>query len=53
MTLPVAIYSFVGEYQSDWPTIFAGLILSMIPVLIVYFLLQNKIMQGFSAGVKG
>jgi raffinose/stachyose/melibiose transport system permease protein len=53
LTLPVAIYSFVGEYASDWPTIFAGLIASMIPVLIAYFFLQNKIMQGFAAGIKG
>ena len=53
LTLPVAIYSFVGEYASDWPTIFAGLVASMIPVVIAYAFLQNKIMQGFAAGVKG
>jgi raffinose/stachyose/melibiose transport system permease protein len=53
LTLPVAIYSFVGEYAADWPRIFAGLIISMIPVLVAYFALQNKIMQGFAAGVKG
>lgn len=53
LTLPVAIYGFVGEYAADWPTIFAGLIISMVPVLAAYFALQSKIMQGFSAGVKG
>jgi raffinose/stachyose/melibiose transport system permease protein len=53
LTLPVAIYSFVGEYASDWPTIFAGLVASMIPVLIAYAFLQNRIMQGFAAGIKG
>ncbi|TCT28537.1 carbohydrate ABC transporter permease [Martelella mediterranea] len=53
LTLPVAIYSFVGEYSSDWSTIFAGLVISMIPVLIAYAILQKRIMQGFSAGVKG
>jgi len=53
LTLPVAIYGFVGEYAADWPTIFAGLVLSMIPVLGAYVLLQKRIMQGFSAGVKG
>jgi raffinose/stachyose/melibiose transport system permease protein len=53
LTLPVAIYSFVGEYASDWPTIFAGLVVSMIPVVIAYGFLQNRIMQGFAAGIKG
>jgi raffinose/stachyose/melibiose transport system permease protein len=53
LTLPVAIQAFVGEYAADWPTIFAGLVISMIPVLIAYFALQKKIMQGFAAGVKG
>lgn len=53
LTLPVAVYSFVGEYASDWPTIFAGLVASMVPVLIAYFFLQNRIMQGFAAGLKG
>ena len=53
LTLPVAIYSFVGEYSANWPLIFAGLIISMIPVLLAYVALQQKIMQGFSAGVKG
>lgn len=53
LTLPVAIYSFVGEYASDWPTIFAGLVASMVPVVIAYAFLQNRIMQGFAAGIKG
>lgn len=53
LTLPVAIYSFAGEYSADWPLIFSGLIISMIPVLIAYFALQTRIMQGFSAGLKG
>ena len=53
LTLPVAIQGFVGEYTADWPTIFAGLTISMIPVLLAYFALQKRIMQGFSAGIKG
>lgn len=53
LTLPVAIYSFVGEWAADWPTIFAGLIISMLPVLVAYFALQKRIMQGFAAGIKG
>jgi raffinose/stachyose/melibiose transport system permease protein len=52
-TLPVALYSFVGTYTTDWSTIFAGLIVSMVPVLIAYFALQSRIMKGFAGGLKG
>ncbi|SCL28913.1 raffinose/stachyose/melibiose transport system permease protein [Micromonospora pallida] len=52
-TLPVAIYTFVGEYESQWELIFAALILGALPVLIAFFFLQKSLIQGFSSGVKG
>ncbi|MCU1441574.1 MAG: Sugar transporter permease [Rhodoglobus sp.] len=52
-TIPVALFSFVGEYQSNWPIVFAGLIIGIAPILIVYFLLQKTVIQGFSGGLKG
>lgn len=52
-TLPVAIYSFVGQYVSQWGIIFAGLVISILPILLVYFLLQRYIIQGFASGLKG
>lgn len=52
-TLPVAIYSFVGQYVSQWGIIFAGLMISILPILLVYFLLQRYIIQGFASGLKG
>lgn len=52
-TLPVALYGFVGQYTSDWPTIFAGVVISIIPVLAIYFALQRWFMRGFATGLKG
>ncbi len=52
-TVPVTLYSFVGQYVSDWNLVFAGLVISVAPVLIVYFLLQKTVIQGFASGLKG
>jgi raffinose/stachyose/melibiose transport system permease protein len=52
-TIPVAIFSFVGEYSSRWGLVFAGLAIGTLPILIVYFLLQRRIIKGFASGVKG
>lgn len=52
-TLPVAIYSFRGEFATDWGVLFAGMAIAIIPLLIVYFLLQRWFMVGFASGVKG
>lgn len=52
-TLPVAIYGFADTYTSEWPLIFAGVTISILPLLIVYFAMQRRVMQGFSSGLKG
>jgi raffinose/stachyose/melibiose transport system permease protein len=52
-TIPVSIYSFVGVYSSNWPLIFASLIISMIPVLALYLIFQRYVIQGFAGGLKG
>lgn len=52
-TVPVAIYSFVGEYTTEWPIVFAALIIGALPLLIVYFFLQRQMMQGLASGIKG
>jgi raffinose/stachyose/melibiose transport system permease protein len=52
-TVPVALYQFVGVFNSQWPLIFAGLIISMLPVLAVYLAFQRYIIRGFAGGLKG
>jgi raffinose/stachyose/melibiose transport system permease protein len=53
MTVPVTLYSFVGQYVSQWNLVFAGLVISIAPILLVYFLLQRTVIQGFASGLKG
>ncbi|WP_136587626.1 carbohydrate ABC transporter permease [Microbacterium hydrothermale] len=52
-TLPVMMYSFVGENATQWNVIFAVVILSMIPILTFYLFAQKKFIQGFAGGMKG
>lgn len=52
-TVTVALYAFVGQFVSNWPVVFAGLVITVIPVLTVYFLMQKQIIKGFAGGLKG
>ena len=52
-TMPVAINSFVGQYVAQWQLVFAGLVIAIAPILLVYFLLQRSIIKGFASGLKG
>ena len=53
VTIPMAIYQFVGQYVSNWPLIFASLVISMTPMLILYLVFQRYVIRGFAGGLKG
>ena len=50
LTLPLSTYSFYGTYSADYGTIMAGLLLCVIPILILYIILQTQIIGGVVAG---
>lgn len=53
-TLTVGIQNFIGQYSTDWGAIGATLVISMLPILITFFILSNRIVEGMTAGsVKG
>ncbi len=52
-TITVAVYGFVGQYGAQWNLIFAGILISILPILILYFFMQRYIVQGFAGGLKG
>ncbi|MGA5762001.1 carbohydrate ABC transporter permease [Nonomuraea bangladeshensis] len=52
-TVPVAVFQFVGQYVADWHLVFAGLVISVVPILLIYFLMQKRIIRGFAGGLKG
>ena len=49
-TLPLAVWEFQGQYSSDIPTILAVVTLSTLPLIIVYAIGQEKIVNGMMAG---
>lgn len=51
-TLPVGIAVMQGEmqYRTEWGPLFAGLVISMIPIIILYSLFQRQITGGITAG---
>ena len=50
LTLPLSTYSFYGTYSADYGTIMAGLLLCVLPILILYVILQKQIIGGVVAG---
>jgi raffinose/stachyose/melibiose transport system permease protein len=52
-TIPVRVFSFVGQYVSDYGLVFAGLVLAALPILAIFLVLQKYVIKGFSSGLKG
>ena len=50
-TLPVGMTRFFGEFQADWSTLFAGLIITTLPLVILFLLATKQIIAGLTAGV--
>lgn len=50
-TLPVGLTRFFGEYQTDWATLFAGLTLATIPLVLLFLLATKQIVSGLTAGM--
>ncbi|SMF87710.1 carbohydrate ABC transporter membrane protein 2, CUT1 family [Paenibacillus uliginis N3/975] len=53
-TLPVGMVGFRDAYNTNYAQMSAGIVFSVMPVLIIYAILQEKIIEGVTAGsVKG
>jgi ABC-type glycerol-3-phosphate transport system permease component len=48
--LPVGLLSFQGEHSSDWGVTMAGVTLAMAPMLLLYFVFQQHMVKGLTAG---
>jgi raffinose/stachyose/melibiose transport system permease protein len=49
-TIPVILRTFYGESQNEWNLTFSAFLLSMLPLIIFYFILQKNIVEGVAAG---
>lgn len=53
-TLPTGMVGFRDAYQTNYALICTGIVFSVLPVLVLYAFLQEKIIEGITAGsVKG
>jgi ABC-type glycerol-3-phosphate transport system permease component len=52
-TLPVGMYSFVGENSTDWTFLCAGSVISLVPIVAIFLLLQRYFVNGLAGAVKG
>ncbi|WP_421762200.1 carbohydrate ABC transporter permease [Devosia sp.] len=52
--MTLAVYNFFGQYQQSWNLVSADILMTIVPVLVVYLLGQRFILSGLTSGsVKG
>ncbi len=51
-TLSVGIYSFQGEFFTDWSGMAAAATISLLPIIVVFLFLQRYFVEGIAGAVK-
>ena len=49
-TIPVGIHLFMTDYGVEWGNLTAAAVLSIVPVLLLFLLLQRHFIRGLTAG---
>lgn len=49
-TLPIAMVNFIGSFVTQWNLVLTTALLTILPVIIVYLILQKQIIKGMVAG---
>ena len=53
-TLPVGLQLLNSQHSTDWTTLMAGDVISLIPVIVVYLAAQRYFVEGITVtGLKG
>jgi len=53
-TLPIGILGFITEYVSQYTLLCAGIMLALVPNLLFYALMQERLVKGMTVGaIKG
>jgi len=53
-TVPLGMSHFKSQYETNYPQLMAGMVLSMLPVAAIYFAFSSRIISGVMSGaVKG
>jgi multiple sugar transport system permease protein len=48
--LTVALNNFIGAYSVDWQHLFAGSVIATVPVIILFAMIERKVVSGLTAG---
>jgi raffinose/stachyose/melibiose transport system permease protein len=52
--MTLAVYNFFGQFQADWSLVSADVVLTILPVILIFLFAQRYILSGMVAGaVKG
>jgi hypothetical protein len=43
-------HSVYGEYQTNWSALFAGLTIAVLPLIILFVVATNQIVEGLTSG---
>jgi multiple sugar transport system permease protein len=49
MTLPLGLATFQGAHATEWTLLMAGNVMSLIPMLIVFFVAQRYFIRSVAA----
>lgn len=49
-TLPLALLNFQGEFLTNYPLLFTGVVIASLPVVVAYIFLQRYFVAGMTAG---
>lgn len=49
-TVPLAVTMFYGEYSNQWPMIAAALTISVIPIMLIFFIFSKYFISGITQG---
>lgn len=54
LTLPVSLTRFKGQYSTNWTIQLAAIVIMVVPTIIAYLFLSDKIIESMTAGaIKG
>lgn len=49
-TLPLSLWTYQGEFQADIPAVLAAVVLSALPILVLYVFGRRQLVAGLTAG---
>jgi len=49
-TLPLALWSYQGQYSVNVPAVLASVVLTTLPILVLYVVGRRQLLSGLTAG---